>query len=65
MTADPDEVHNLALNFQYKSILDQLRTLVDGFVAENDRSIGYEDPLDIYKGFNGRIPEYPVKPRPS
>jgi hypothetical protein len=31
--------------------------LVDGFVAENDGQVRFEDPLDIYRGYYGRMPE--------
>ena len=55
--ADPDEVRNLAADAGHKGTLKQLRELVDGFVAENDRLVRFEDPLDIYRGFNGHLPE--------
>ncbi|HXJ38647.1 MAG TPA: sulfatase [Bryobacteraceae bacterium] len=58
--ADPDEVHNLATDIRFKHALNDLRGLVDGFVAENDKAVGYEDPLDIFRGFNGRMPEDPA-----
>jgi len=57
MQADPDEVRNLAGDNGHKATLKQLRTLVDGFVAENDRLVRFEDPVDIYRGYNGRMPE--------
>ena len=59
--ADPDEVHNLALDRGHKPELDRLRGLVDGFVAENDARVRFEDPLDIYRGYYGRLPEDPVQ----
>ena len=31
--------------------------LMDGFVAENDGRVRFEDPLDIYRGYYGRMPE--------
>jgi N-sulfoglucosamine sulfohydrolase len=55
--ADPDEVHNLATDPARHAILQQLRALVDGFVRENDGLAGVEDPLDIYRGYYGRLPE--------
>jgi N-sulfoglucosamine sulfohydrolase len=58
--ADPDEVHNLARDHAQKKTLMQLRSLVDSFVKENDQRVGYEDPLDIYRGYWGRLPEDPV-----
>jgi hypothetical protein len=59
--ADPDEVRNLALDRGHKPELDRLRGLVDGFVAENDAEVRFEDPLDIYRGYYGRMPEDPVQ----
>lgn len=51
--ADPDEVHNLAKDPARKQVLRELRALVDGFVAENDRAVVCEDPVDIYRGYYG------------
>jgi arylsulfatase A-like enzyme len=51
--ADPDEVHNLAKDPAHAQALTGLRALVDGFVAENDQRVVYEDPLDIYRGYYG------------
>jgi Arylsulfatase A and related enzymes len=58
--ADPDEVRNLATDPAQKKTLMQLRALVDGFVRENDGQVGFEDPLDIYRGYRGRLPEDPA-----
>ncbi len=58
--ADPDEVHNLATDLKHKKTLNDLRTLVDGFVAENDKRVQFEDPLDIYRGYYKRLPEDPA-----
>jgi arylsulfatase A-like enzyme len=55
--ADPDEVNNLARDRAHLEPLRQLRALVDGFVKENDRLVVPEDPLDIYRGYWGRLPE--------
>jgi arylsulfatase A-like enzyme len=55
--ADPDEVHNLAADPKHKSTLQELRALVDGFVKENDKLVTPEDPLDIYRGYWGHMPE--------
>jgi arylsulfatase A-like enzyme len=55
--ADPDEVHNLADDPRHKHTLQELRALVDGFVKENDRLVAPEDPVDIYRGYWGRMPE--------
>jgi arylsulfatase A-like enzyme len=57
LAADPDEVNNLALDPAHKEILTQMRKLVDGFVAENDAKVTFEDPVDIYKGYWRRLPE--------
>ena len=60
MIADPDEVHNLATDLKHKKTLNDLRTLVDGFVAENDKRVQFEDPLDIYRGYYKRLPVDPA-----
>jgi N-sulfoglucosamine sulfohydrolase len=57
LQADPDEVHNLAGDAVHHGQLKQLRSLVDGFVTENDALVTFEDPVDIYRGFNGHLPE--------
>jgi arylsulfatase A-like enzyme len=55
--ADPDEARNLAQDLAQKKTLMQLRALVDGFVRENDGQVTFEDPLDIYRGYWGHLPE--------
>ncbi len=65
VNADPDEVRNLALDRSQKQTLQQLRSMVDGFVNENDQRVVYEDPLDIYRGYWGRLPEDPAPKKPS
>jgi arylsulfatase A-like enzyme len=57
LKADPDEVNNLANDVHYESTLKELRKLCDGFVDENDQLVVYEDPLDVFRGFWGRMPE--------
>lgn len=57
LAADPDEVHNLASSEPHKKTLAELRGLVDGFVRENDVHPEYEDPVDIFRGYYGRLPE--------
>jgi N-sulfoglucosamine sulfohydrolase len=57
LRADPDEVNNLAGDPKHKNTLRELRALVDGFVEENDRLVVPEDPLDIYRGYWGHMPE--------
>lgn len=51
LKADPDEIHNLALNPAHRDVLLKLRGLVDTFVAENDQRVVNEDPVDVYRGF--------------
>ena len=60
LRADPDEVNNLAGDPAHKRRAQRLRALVDGFVKENDQQVDYEDPLDIYRGYWGRLPEDPA-----
>lgn len=55
--ADPDEVHNLATDPARHQTLQQLRALVDVFVRENDVRATAEDPLDVYRGYYGHLPE--------
>jgi uncharacterized sulfatase len=57
LSADPDEVHNLATDSSRKQVLTEMRALVDGFVRDNDSLALYEDPLDVYRGYYGRLPE--------
>ncbi len=56
LRADPDEVHNLAHDPAQEPTLQRLRALLDGFVKENDQQPLYEDPVDIYRGYWGRLP---------
>ncbi len=58
--ADPDEVRNLAADPKYRDTLKHLRGLVDSFVAENDRLVNYEDPVDIFRGYYKHLPEDPA-----
>jgi len=58
--ADPDEVRNLAGDPKHRDVLKQLRTLVDGFVDENDRLVTFEDPVDVYRGYFKHLPEDPA-----
>jgi arylsulfatase A-like enzyme len=57
--ADPEEVHNIADDPAQKKVLEELRALVDGFVKENDGRVTPEDPVDIYRGYYGHLPEEP------
>ena len=58
VTADPHEVKNLALDPKYAPKLRELRALVDQWVVESgDKGGAMEDPLDIYRGYNGRLPD--------
>ncbi len=58
--SDPDEVRNLAADSGHRETLKHLRALVDGFVAENDRLVNFEDPVDIYRGYYKHLPEDPA-----
>ena len=61
LSADPHEVKNLALDPAHTATLRELRGLVDRWVVESkDQGGAMEDPLDIYKGYNGRLPEEPA-----
>jgi hypothetical protein len=57
LSADPDEVHNLAGEIAYESTLTELRGVIDQFVLENDGPVVNEDSLEVYRGFYGHLPE--------
>jgi arylsulfatase A-like enzyme len=57
LQADPDEVHNLALQPSRHETLQKFRALVDQFVKENDARYFAEDSLDIHRGYYGSMPE--------
>lgn len=59
LPADPDEVHNLASDPAHAKALEDLRALVDEYVERYDLSALYEDPIDIYRGYHGHLPEAP------
>jgi arylsulfatase A-like enzyme len=60
--ADPWEVRNLAGDPKHAAKLRELRALVDAWVVESgDKGDRMEDPLDVYKGYNGRLPDEPEK----
>jgi arylsulfatase A-like enzyme len=59
---DPWEVRNLAGDPKHAAKLRELRALVDAWVVESgDKGDRMEDPLDVYKGYNGRLPDEPEK----
>jgi uncharacterized sulfatase len=58
--SDPDEVRNLASIPSHRDTLKQLRALVDGFVAENDKLVNFEEPVDVFRGYLKHLPEDPV-----
>lgn len=60
LAVDPDELHNLALDPAHAATLHDLRTRLDAWIAETDRGVVYEDPVDIYRGFYRRLPEEPA-----
>ncbi len=57
LATDPHELRNLARDQPHAATLKQLRALVDGFVRDRDRGNRYEEPVDIYRGYNGKLPE--------
>ena len=57
LAADPHEVCNLAADRTHAATLKELRGLVDQWVRDYDRGTAYEDPVDIFRGYNGRLPE--------
>lgn len=64
LSADPHEVRNLASNPAHFATLRQLRGLVDEWViATGDRGATMEDPLDIFRGYNGHLPDAAPTPR--
>ena len=66
LSADPHEVKNLATDPAHTGKLRELRNLVDKWVAESgDKGGVMEDPLDIYRGYNGRLPEEPAPAKKS
>ncbi len=66
LSSDPWEVKNLALEPPHAAKLRELRALVDKWVIESgDQGGVIEDPLDIYKGYNGRLPEETESTRPA
>ena len=59
---DPHEVNNLARDPAHFDTLRKLRGLVDDWVAHTDNGYTMEDPLVIYKGYAGQLPdETPVE----
>lgn len=59
--ADPHELRNLALDPAHRETLKELRQLVDGWVRDtNDQGAQGEDPVDIFRGYNGYLPGDPV-----
>ncbi|MFM9081457.1 MAG: hypothetical protein ACKOTE_15235, partial [Opitutaceae bacterium] len=51
-------VRNLAADPAHAAQLRELRALVDTWVTESrDQGGRMEDPLDIFRGYNGRLPE--------
>ncbi len=61
LAADPHELNNLARNPAHRETLKELRGLVDGWVRDtNDQGVQGEDPVDIFRGYNGYLPGDPV-----
>ncbi len=64
LSADPHEVKNLATDPAHAAKLRELRGLLDKWVVESgDKGGVIEDPLDIYRGYNNRLPEEPATPK--
>ncbi len=64
--ADPHEVNNLAADPAHAPRLRELRALVDDWtVRTGDRGATMEDPLDIYRGYWGRLPDEDEAARPN
>lgn len=60
LSADPHEVTNLATEPKHVAKLRELRGLVDAWVVESgDKGGVMEDPIDIFRGYNNRLPEDP------
>ena len=58
LASDPHEVRNLAADAAHAATLRELRALVDGWVVESrDQGDRLEDPLDVFRGYNGRLPD--------
>jgi hypothetical protein len=57
-------VKNLAGDSRHAAKLRELRALVEQWVAESgDKGGAMEDPLDIFRGYNGRLPDEPAVPK--
>jgi len=62
LSTDPHEIRNLAADPAQRDTLHDLRARLDVWVREYDRGTAYEDPLEIYRGYNGHLPEdAPIK----
>ena len=58
------EQTNLAGDPRHAAKLRELRALVDQWVVETkDQGDRSEDPLDIFKGYNNRLPDEPAAPK--
>lgn len=61
LAADPHEVRNLAADPAHAATLRELRGRVDRWIADTgDQGGTMEDPLDIYRGYHGRLPDEPA-----
>ncbi len=65
LAADPHEVKNLAGEAGHAATLLELRGLVDDFVRDFDRGTAYEDPVEIFRGYNGFLPEEAGRGKPD
>jgi arylsulfatase A-like enzyme len=60
LTTDPFELKNLASGPTYsacRATLKELRGLLDDWLKATDRGTTYEDPVDIFHGYWGKMPE--------
>lgn len=58
--ADPHEVNNLAAVPAHAPVLRELRALIDEWITlAGDQGVTMEDPLDIYRGYWGKLPDEP------
>jgi len=59
LAVDPHEVCNLAGDPAHAALLRELRGKLDKLLLGYDRAPEYEDPVDVFRGRWGRLPEEP------
>jgi N-sulfoglucosamine sulfohydrolase len=65
LAADPHEVRNLAEDPAHLAALREHRALLNTELAKYDRGTAYEDPLENYQGYWGRLPGDPETSKPD